>query len=127
MAKFSFTSFNKERLFNVDTSDFDYKKLEDLYNENGEDYVYPITGVYIGTKSKFAAETPIVATDDCYVNLPDHQLGSIKEMLASKQAVDYINSGAAGFMIEKYHQKRFDVDCYSAVFVDYNEAIADVD
>ena len=34
---FSFaSSFNTKRLFDIDTSDFEYKKLEELWNENSE-------------------------------------------------------------------------------------------
>ena len=69
-----FTSFNKKRLFNVDTSEFDYTKLEDLYKKNGPDWEYQLKAVYIGTKSEFDPETPMVAIDGFYVNLPVHQL-----------------------------------------------------
>ena len=93
MAKFSFAKFNKERLFSVDTSDYDYLKLEDLYNRDGEGSVYPVLGVYIGTKSKFDAETPILATDEAYINLPVHQLDEVKSMLEDSNAVAAINAG----------------------------------
>ena len=127
MAKFSFAKFNKERLFQVDTSDYDYLKLEDLYARDGEGAVYPVLGLYIGTKSKFDAETPIIATDESYVNLPVHQLAEIKAMLEDRDAVNAINAGACGFTIEKFHQKRFDIDCYSAKWCDYNEGLSQVD
>lgn len=127
MAKFSFSKFNKERLFNVDTSEYDYLKLEDLYARDGEGAVYPVLGVYIGTKSKFDAETPILATDESYVNLPVHQLDEIKAMLEDSAAVAAINAGQCGFTIEKFHQKRFDIDCYSAVWCDYNEGLSQCD
>ena len=125
MAKFTFAKFNKERLFDIDTTDFDYCNLEDLYNLNGEDAVYQVRGLYIGTKSNFDPETPILATDSEYVNLPVHQLADVKAMLADKAAISAINAGECGFVIEKYHQKRFNRDCYSAVWVDYNDAIAE--
>ena len=124
MAKFSFAKFNKERLFNVDTSDYDYVKLEDLFEKDGEGAVYPVLGLYIGTKSKYDAETPILATDEAYVNLPVHQLGEVKAMLEDRDAVNAINAGQCGFTIEKFHQKRFDIDCYSAKWCDYNEGLS---
>ena len=122
--KFTFAKFNKEKIFDIDTSEFDYVSLEDLYNTNGADWVYPLKGLYIGTKSNYDPETPILATDETYVNLPVHQLGEVKEMLADKQAIDAINKGCAGFVIEKYYQKKYKKDCYAAVWVDYLDALA---
>lgn len=117
----SFASFNKERLFDVDTSDFEYVKLKDLYERDGEGEVYPIRGIYIGTKSEFADESPLLATDWCYVNLPQHQLIDIKDMLNSRQAINCINNGGAGFTIEKYNKKLKSGAikvCYKAHWVD---------
>ena len=109
---FSFAAFNKERLFDVDTSDFEYTSLEELYEENGPMTIYPVRGLYIGTKS----ETPLVATDTIYVNLPQHQLLKVKEMIDNKAAVKAINNGECAFRIEKFYQKRFDKDCYVAIW-----------
>ena len=125
MAKYSFAKFNKERLFDIDTTEFDYCDLEDLYNENGEGAVYPVRGLYIGTKSNYDPETPILATDKEYVNLPVHQLSEVKAMLADKRAIEGINAGACGFKIEKYYQKRFKKDCYAAIWGDYQELLAE--
>lgn len=125
MAKFNFASFNKERLFDVDTSGFDYVNLEDLFQENGEDAVYQVKGVYIGTKSQFDDETPLIAIDDCYVNLPQHQLQDIKKMLANKTAIAGINDGELGFVIESYYQKRFKKTCYAARWGTYNDLLAE--
>lgn len=121
MAFASFSSFNKERLFNIDTADFEYVKLADLYERDGEGEIYVVRGVYIGTKSEFAEETPLLATDEFYVNLPQHQLIEIKEMLNSRQAINCINNGGAGFTIEKYTKKLKSGAkkiCYKAHWVD---------
>lgn len=120
----SFASFNRERLFDVDTSDFDYVKLKDLYERDGDDEIYTIRGIYIGTKSEYADESPLLALDDTYVNLPQHQLLDIKEMLNSKQAINCINAGGAGFRIEKYTKKLKSGQkkvCYKAVWVDIED------
>ena len=122
---FNFSKFNKERLFDVDTSSFDYVNLEDLYTANGEDQVYKLTGVYIGTKSEFDDESPLVAIEDSYVNLPQHQLAEIKAMLADKAAIKAINEGQAGFVIESYYQKRFKRTCYAARWGSYEDLMAE--
>lgn len=124
---FSFSNFNKERLFDIDTSEFDYLSLEDLYKRDGKGTVYTVRGAYIGTKSKFDPEVPMVAIDDCYVNLPVHQLDEIKAMLADRRAIDGINKGQAGFVIEEFYQKRFEKTCYAARWGNVNELVAESD
>lgn len=119
-----FGKFNKQRLFDVDTSDFEYKSLGELLEECGGevDHIFKLTGVYIGNKSQFDPEVPIIATEDCYVNVPVHQLDEVKEILSDPQAIRAINNGEAGFKITTYFQKRFKKDCYKVVWCDYEES-----
>lgn len=114
-----FGKFNRERKFTVDTSDFEYRSLRELYAENGADYLYLLKGLYIGTKSLYDPEVPIVATDECYVNIPVFQLDEVKEILADPMAVKAINNDQAGFRIEEYEQKRYGATCYKVVWCDY--------
>lgn len=125
MAGFNFSKFNKERLFDIDTSDFEYTNLEELYNANGANFVYELRGVYIGTKSIYDPEAPMVATDREYVNIPVHQLPEIKQMLADKLAIREINEGNAGFIIESFYQKRFQKTCYVARWGNLSELKAE--
>jgi len=120
MAFTSFASFNRERLFDIDTSGFDYYKLRDLYEVDGEGKEYIIRGLYLGTKSDFAELSPIVALDDKYVNLPQFQLEEVQDMLNSKFAVAAINRGEGAFKIEKYTKKLKTGSrvCYKAVWCD---------
>lgn len=122
-----FTKLNKERKFDIDTSSFDYVNLEDLYTKNGPDKQYRVRGVYISNKSKFVAEAPMVALDDTYVNLPDHQIEAIKAILENKSAIKQVNDGELGFVISHYYQKRFKKDCYSAVFINMEPDVDDDD
>lgn len=124
---FNFSKLNKERLFDVDTSDFEYTNLEELFEENGDDMVYKVTGVYVGTKSQFDDETPLVAIVDRYVNLPQHQLSQVKDILADKAAIKAINDGKCGFVIESYYQKRFKKTCYVARWGIYDDLIAEIE
>ena len=120
MAFVNFGSFNRERLFDIDTSGFDYFKLRDLYEADGEGIEYIIRGLYIGTKSEFSEESPIVALEDRYVNLPLFQLDEVKDMLASKAAIAAINRGEGAFKVEKYLKKLKTGSrvCYKAVWCD---------
>ena len=123
---FSFaSSFNTKRLFDIDTSDFEYKKLEELWNENsdivGEEEVctkvFPVCGLYLNRKSMYDPQ-PVVATDECYVNLPANMFDSALEILSDPRAIRAINDGKVGFQIEKYYQKRYQKYCYSVIWVD---------
>lgn len=123
---FNFASFNKERLFTIDTGDFDYVNLEDLVKRDGEGVVYKVRGVYVGTKSLYDPEAPMLATESEYVNLPVHQLPEIKAMLADRRAIDAINNGECGFVIESFYQKRFKKTCYAARWGNFAELEAEV-
>lgn len=112
---------NKERLFTVDTSSFEYTNLENLFERDGEGKAYKIRGAYIGTKSEYADESPILAIDDCYVNLPQFQLDAVKEILGNKILISGVNDGKLGFIIETYEKKLKSGAvklCYKATFVD---------
>ena len=37
--------FNKVRKFNINSDNFTYESLKDLYNNNGKDHVYPLTEI----------------------------------------------------------------------------------
>ena len=121
MARVSFSKrFNTEKLFNIDTTDFEYHSLEELTEQPGdepEDRVYVVRGIYINKKSLYDP-SPVIALDDCYVNLPAHLLDVCQEMMSDRSAVNAINEGQCGFRVTKYHQKRFNKDCYSVEWVD---------
>lgn len=123
---FSFaSSFNTKRLFDIDTSDFEYKKLEELWNENSDivaeeevcTKVFPVCGLYLNRKSMYDPQ-PVVATDECYVNLPANMFDSALEILSDPRAIKAINDGKVGFLIDKYYQKRYEKYCYSVIWVD---------
>ena len=103
---FSFSNFNKERLFDFDTSKITgkYTSLEELFKENGPDKEYQLKAVYISKFSQFADEAPIAALADTYVNLPSHQLSDVKSMMNDANAVRAINTGYAGFTIRPYEK-----------------------
>lgn len=123
---FSFSNFNKERLFTFDCNKIagNYTNLEQMFNEDGEGKEYQIKGIYISTSSQFDPEAPIVALANTYVNLPQHQLADVKAMLADKNAIAAINAGLAGFTIRQYERsvkvgkKIQQKTCYSAEWCD---------
>lgn len=134
---FSFAnSYNTKKIFDIDTSDFEYCSLEELFEENASEQPildengdetgetesvcieqFKIYGLYINDKSMFDPQ-PIVALADRYVNLPAHLYKTAVEILNNPRAIDAINRGHVGFTIEKYYQKRYNKECYSINWVD---------
>lgn len=115
--RYSFANeFNRERLFDIDTSGFEYFSLEDIF-DGDESRVYPCNGVYISTKGYYG-DHPVIAMDDKYVNLPQHMTDMIQGIINDKRAVKAINDGLVGFSIYSYEQKRFGTTCYSIKWVD---------
>lgn len=119
--------FNKERLFNIDTSEFEYYSLEDLYKESLEEAggdideanekEYTIYGVYINTRGNYEP-APVLALEDRYVNLPSHLTEVCQDMLGHAQCIKAINEGLCGFTIYQYKQKRYGKVCYSVRWCD---------
>ena len=130
MNTFTFKKFNKERLFNIDTSDFDYIKPEEVYGallaqcdgdiNEVETTPIPVRGVYISTKSKYGLQ-PQIATDDSYISLPHHMLEQCQMLLQDPKAIAGINEGKCCVYIRAYTQKRFNKTCYTFEFADYVE------
>jgi hypothetical protein len=120
--KFNFSKkYNTERLFDIDTSNFEYQDLSDLYNEDEPEKVFPVRGIYINTKGKFD-DRPVIATSDCYVNLPAHLCDVCREILNDPKAIRAINEGMVGFTIYTYEQRRYEKTCYSIRWADVNPA-----
>lgn len=115
----SFASKFNRTTFNIDTTDYKYTKLGDIYkseNEGGGDTVHKINGIYVH-KSKLG-ESPVIIDSDNkrLVNLPSHMTETVKEILADSEAVETIKAGKVGYVIYEYesHGKQ----CYSISFVD---------
>ena len=125
---FSFArKYNKSRLFDINTEGFEYVALPDMYQfalkecdgdvESAEDYPFVVRGIYINTKGLYDP-APVVAIEDCYVNLPAHLTEICKSILADPAAIRAINDGKVGFTIYRYKQNRFNKECYSVRWVD---------
>lgn len=122
MSKFDFAKkYNTEKVFTIDTANFDYLSLKDLvdsaHDEDGVAVeVFTVRGIYINKKALYEP-SPVVALDDTYVNLPAHLTDVCSQMIADPLAVAEINAGHLGFKIEKYYKERYQKDCYSVVWV----------
>lgn len=120
MAKgFSFASLFNKTSFGIDTTDFQFVKLSDIYNdekEGGGDVVHPISGMYVH-KSQLG-DSPVIIDEENkrFVNLPQFTGDTVREILANRDAVDAIKANKVGYTIYEYesHGKK----CYGITFVD---------
>ena len=115
----SFASKFNKTTFGIDTTNFKYTKLADIFNSNsegGKDAVHKINGLYVHKSS--LGDSPVIIDEENkrLVNLPSHTAETIREILADDEAVKTIEDGKVGYTIYDYesHGKK----CYSISFVD---------
>lgn len=116
---FSFASTFNKASFGIDTTDFPFVKLIDIFNDKkdgGSEVVHPINGLYVH-KSRLG-DSPVIidAENKRLVNLPQFTGDTIREILANPDAVDAIKSNKVGYTIYEYesHAKK----CCGIIFVD---------
>lgn len=115
----SFASKYNKVSFGIDTTNFGYVKLADIYNskkEGGADVIHKIDGMFVH-KSQLGDSPVIIDADNKrMVNLPSHTADTVREICADQQAVQEIIDGKVGYTIYEYesHGKK----CYSIRFVD---------
>lgn len=120
MAKgFSFASIFNKTSFGIDTTDFPFVKLTDIFNDKkdgGGDVVHPINGLYVHKSQLGDSPVIIDAKNKRLVNLPQFTGDTIREILANPDAVDAIKANKVGYTIYEYesHAKK----CYGITFVD---------
>ena len=120
MAKgISFASTFNKTSFGIDTTDFPYVKLGDIYNskkDGGGDVVHPINGLYV--HQSLLGDSPVIsdAENKRLVNLPQFTKHTVRDILADSDAVDAIKANKVGYTIYEYesHAKK----CYGITFVD---------
>lgn len=115
----SFASKFNKTTFGIDTTDFQYTKLADIFNsatEGGKDAVHNINGLYVHKSPLGDSPVVIDESNKRLVNLPSHTAETVREILADDEAVQAIKDGKVGYTIYDYesHGKK----CYSISFVD---------
>lgn len=89
--------YNKGNKFDIDTTGFDYLKLSELDPVK----VYVLRGLFINSKGAFGP-SPVAIIDKHFVNLPQHTLSVVQDMLIDDETVNTIKQGAAGFKVRHY-------------------------
>ena len=119
MATFA-SKFNKVG-FGIDTSNFEYIKLAEIFNSKdngGNDVVHPINGIFVHASKNGLGDSPVIidAENKQLVNLPSHLSEEVREILACEDDVQAIKDDKVGYTIYEYdsHGKK----CYSIHWVD---------
>lgn len=105
--------YNKAKMFTFTIpSEYSYHTLSELYSKNGKEKVYLIKALYVNKKSRYG-DAPIVATDECLVNLPSHLLDVVKQMMNDDEVVDAVTENKLGFTIYQYENNQKKELCFS--------------
>ena len=119
----SFAKRHKKGLIDwgINTENFEYFKLQDLFEMNGEAEVYVLRGVFVNKNKtekqlKEYGASPVGILDDKLINLPNHMLEEVEEIMKCEEDIDDILAGNAKFKIRSYesHNKT----CYG---IDWQE------
>lgn len=116
--KFS-EKYNKgNRIFDVDTKDFIFVKLEDLFAID-KDKTYKVDGLYINDGGLFKPHPVVVVSESgLLVDLPSHMTDTVKEVLNDSESINLIKKGCVGFTVRQYTDKTYGKTCYSVEWVD---------
>ena len=112
-----FGKFNATRKFDIDTTGFEYRSLEELFERDGDVQEYIVRGLYINTKGLYEA-APVVALDGEYVNLPSHLTTVCEQILDDPRSVQAIRDGKCGFRVRTYEKKQYNRVCYTIEWID---------
>lgn len=116
---FSFASTFNKTSFGIDTTDFPFVKLADIFNsekDGGSDAVHHINGMFVHKSQLGDSPVIIDAENKRLVNLPAFMGDMVREILANSDAVAAIKANKVGYTIYEYdsHAKK----CYGISFVD---------
>ena len=119
------SKYNKGTKYNYTMKDgAEFKTLEELYKEHGENSIFPVYGFFINTKGMYG-DNPVALSHDFYISLPEHLLDDVKAIMADDEATEQINAGGLGLQIRPYEReikvkgdKTTKRTCYSVMWVD---------
>lgn len=118
-SNFSFAAKYNARIYDVDTTGFEFMKLEKVLTEidNGASgVVHLVNGLFV-TPSPYGDQGVLInASLKALINLPIHMTPVVEKINNDAEAIDAINNGKVGFIVDTYnsHEKT----CFSIKFVD---------
>ncbi len=117
MSKFN----HGNNIFGIDTSDFQFEKLADAYNDDHfADHTFNVQGLFINKGGKFQPH-PVAIVDKenkIAVDLPSHLTDDVQTMLDDNEIIEYIKQGHCGFKIEPYYSNTWKKQFYGVQWLD---------
>ena len=116
---FSFAAKYNARIYDVDTTGFEFMKLEKVLTEidNGASGVLHLVNGLFVTPSPYGEQGVLICANlKALINLPIHMTPVVEKINNDAEAIDAINNGKVGFIIDSYtsHERI----CYNVKFVD---------
>lgn len=106
--------YNKGNRFDFEApEDFEFVKPKELYEDENENNKRPLKALFINNKSKFGDSAVAVTTSEL-VNLPNHMVEDVKEMMQDDEVIDLVNNDKV--MIEIYTFNNKYGKCYGVKF-----------
>lgn len=109
--------FNNTNVFGIDTSDYKYVGLKELFDTDPEAQ-YKVLGFFVNSKGKFGSEPNAIIDNKLIVNLPRHLLDTVNELLDDDKYIEYIKQGHVAFTVYQYHSNKYNKDAYSVTWLD---------
>ena len=110
--------FKHGKTFTVNSDNFPFVNLKEVAEQNGTDKILKVQGAFTfdGKKGK---KRPVLIADSHKINLPDHCLKDVEDIIADDELCDAINNGKCGFATREYEDTKNGAGtCYSGNFVD---------
>lgn len=98
--------FSHGKKFNINSDGFPFTTLDEVIEENGNK-VIPVCALFT-YKAKYG-ERPVIVSPTLKINLPDHCLNDVKEILSDDELIAAINNGKCGFKPSQYEDKNGNV------------------
>jgi len=109
--------FNNTNVFGIDTSDYKYVGLKELFDTDPEAH-HKVLGFFVNSKGKFGPEPNAIIDNKLIVNLPRHLLDTVNELLDDDKYIEYIKQGHVAFNVYQYHSNKYNKDAYSVTWLD---------
>ena len=115
------SKYNKGARFTFDIpNDYEFTNLEGLVKKYGLNEPHQVHALFINTKSKYG-DAPVAVTSTNLVNLPQHTLETVNQLMADADVVELANNGCLAFTIYQYNGKNG--SGYSVNWVDVRDIL----
>ena len=86
--------------FSINTEGFAFKKISEFPLE--QEIV--IRGALISKGGKYGDSASLIL-DDCFMNIPNHMIDDVKELLADAEAIEQVEAGKLAVSVYEYEDR----------------------